>query len=243
MSGGFRYPSRAAWKLVELQETHHVFTKKAKTCVDLCAFPGGWSVVAGELLARAHPSLGGCCVVAVDVQPVPTALHPLIRPVVSNVNKKAVQRRIRTQLERVGAAGPDVVLHDGVGIVKGDAPRLHAQNNMAVGALRLALQLNEPRRYPEFVFVTKLVASSYYNDVLDVCRSAFRDVVACQPKHSDGPGSRENYIVCRGATHARLPNAAFCLPPGAHEREGLIDWFCSGCFEWRFEARCPYCRP
>jgi 23S rRNA (uridine2552-2'-O)-methyltransferase len=61
------YRSRAAYKLIEIDDKHHLLRRGAKV-VDLGAAPGGWSQVAAERVG------GGGRVVAVDVvdiEPIP----------------------------------------------------------------------------------------------------------------------------------------------------------------------------
>ena len=58
---GFR--SRAAYKLIEIDDKHHLFKPGAKV-VDLGAAPGGWSQVAGK---RAGAAEGRGRVVAIDL--------------------------------------------------------------------------------------------------------------------------------------------------------------------------------
>src|SRR5690606_23320413 len=61
------YRSRAAWKLVQLDE-HFKFLRPGAAVVDLGAAPGGWTQVAVERVKAGKP--GGGRVVAVDVLPI-----------------------------------------------------------------------------------------------------------------------------------------------------------------------------
>src|SRR5690606_34336543 len=58
--------SRAAYKLIELDEKLH-FLKKGAKVIDLGAAPGGWTQVAVAKVKAGHP--GGGAVVAMDINP------------------------------------------------------------------------------------------------------------------------------------------------------------------------------
>ena len=59
------YRSRAAYKLIEIEEKHHIFSR-AKTAVDLGCFPGGWLQVASRYLPKTGLIVG---IDLVDCQP------------------------------------------------------------------------------------------------------------------------------------------------------------------------------
>ena len=92
------YRSRAAFKLLQLDERFHVLTK-GKRVVDLGAAPGGWTQVAVERVRSQEP--GGGRVVAIDLQ----EIEPIAGAVLS-CTWTAPRRRPPRGRSRSWAAAP-----------------------------------------------------------------------------------------------------------------------------------------
>ena len=97
---GFR--GRAAFKLIEIDDRHHLI-KKGVRVVDLGAAPGGWSQVAAKRVGAAE---GRGCVVAIDL----LAMAPIAG--VEFVQLDFLDPRAPDQLKSMLGGPADVVLSD-----------------------------------------------------------------------------------------------------------------------------------
>jgi len=167
------YRSRAAYKLLELDQKHSLF-KPGMTVLDLGAAPGGWSQVAAQ---RVKP---GGRVIAVDLLP--------IAPI------GGVEVRKGDFREQLGELPPmDVVLSDVSpnlsGIRNVDQARSLELMLAAIDACRRLLK-------PGGTFVSKAFHGDAFEETLGALRTAFAKVKAVKPAASRGE-SRETYFVAR----------------------------------------------
>ncbi|CBZ29122.1 conserved hypothetical protein [Leishmania mexicana MHOM/GT/2001/U1103] len=158
------YRCQSALKLVEINDRYRIFHRfRPSTVVDLAAAPGGFAQVALELMhlpENAPKSALSPMVVAVDQRPI----DPMPGLVVVRGNILQHQRILRTvqsalSLMRAPPTSPprvlssahtapqtrcvDMVLHDGVSVVKGQRAFsvTYAQNQMALSSLLLGSKL------------------------------------------------------------------------------------------------------
>jgi 23S rRNA (uridine2552-2'-O)-methyltransferase len=174
---GFR--SRAAFKLLELDDKYKLITKGARV-VDLGAAPGGWSQVA---LAR-----GAAKVVGVDLLPIiPVAGADLIE---GDFTADGMEAQLMDLL-----GGPaDLVLSDmapnTTGHVATDHVRIMALAEMA---LHFATQI----LVPGGSFVAKLFQGGAERDMLNTLKLRFKLVRHAKPPASR-KDSKEMYVVATG---------------------------------------------
>ena len=172
------YRSRAAFKLVELNEKFR-FLKKGARVLDLGAAPGGWSQVAAN---------AGATVVAADVlemEPVAGVTFfqaDLTDPDVPSVLKQAL------------AGEADIVLTDMAAPTTGHRATDHIRTiALAEIALEVALDVLKPGG----TFVGKVFQGGSSSDLLARLKKAFREV-----KHVKPPASRQEsvelYVVALG---------------------------------------------
>ena len=172
------YRSRAAFKLLELDEKFH-FLKKGARVLDLGAAPGGWSQVAA---AR------GATVVAADIlemEEIPgvTFFHAdLTDPDVPGMLKQALD-------------GPaDVVMTDMAAPTTGHRATDHIRT---ITLVEIALEVALDTLKPGGTFVGKVFQGGSSSDLLVGLKKAFREV-----KHVKPPASRaesvELYVVALG---------------------------------------------
>lgn len=172
------YRSRAAFKLLELDEKEHFF-RPGMFVVDLGAAPGGWSQVAA---AKVSP---GGRVIAIDLLPVAP---------ISGVTVLKGDFREEMLLRSLEGAKADVVLSDvspnlsGIGNV--DQARALELSAAAIDFCRKALK-------PEGVFLVKAFHGEAFGDLLVRLKAAFRNVKIVKPSASRGE-SAETYVVARG---------------------------------------------
>lgn len=172
------YRSRAAFKLVELNQKFR-FLKKGARVLDLGSAPGGWSQVAVQ---------AGAQVVAADVlemEPIAGVTFfkaDLTDPTVPDMLKQAL-------------AGPaDVVLTDMAAPTTGHRATDHIRT---IALVEIALEVALDTLKPGGTFVGKVFQGGSSNDLLARLKKAFREV-----KHVKPPASRsesvELYVVAIG---------------------------------------------
>jgi 23S rRNA (uridine2552-2'-O)-methyltransferase len=180
-SAGYR--SRAAFKLVELNQKFR-FLKKGARVLDLGAAPGGWSQVAVQ---------AGATVVAADVlemEEIPGVIFfraDLTDPGVPALLKEALQ-------------GPaDVVLTDMAAPTTGHRATDHIRT---IALVEIALEVAEDVLKPGGTFVGKVFQGGSSNELLARLKKAFREV-----KHVKPPASRQEsvelYVVALGFKSAK----------------------------------------
>lgn len=179
------YRSRAAFKLIELDDRFHLFGPGLRV-VDLGAAPGGWTQVAVARV-RAGERRGGR-VVAADLTPIePIAAAELVEGDVCDV---AMPDRLRALL-----GGPaDVVLSDmappSTGHASADHLRIMALAEMA---FEVALELLAPGG----AFLCKVWQGGTEAKLLQQLKARFATV-----RHAKPPASRaesaEMYVIAQG---------------------------------------------
>ncbi len=175
------YRSRAAFKLVELDDKFH-FLKKGARVLDLGAAPGGWSQVA---LARIG-SEGK--IVAADI----LEMEPMngVEILLADLTDPAVPARLKAAL-----GGPaDLVLSDMAAPTTGHRPTDHLRTT---ALMEIALAVAQDTLKPGGAFVGKAFQGGAANELLTAIKKSFREV-----KHVKPPASRaesvELYLVALG---------------------------------------------
>jgi 23S rRNA (uridine2552-2'-O)-methyltransferase len=172
------YRSRAAFKLLELDEKFHLLKKGAKV-LDLGAAPGGWSQVAA---AR------GATVVAADV----LDIEPI--PGVTFFQADLTDPDVPAMLKQALDGPADLVLTDMAAPTTGHRATDHLRT-MALA--EIALDLAEETLRPGGAFVAKLFQGGASQTLLARIKRSFESV-----KHVKPPASRadsvELYLVGLG---------------------------------------------
>jgi 23S rRNA (uridine2552-2'-O)-methyltransferase len=175
------YRSRAAYKLIQLDERFHLL-KPGQRIVDLGSAPGGWTQVATQLVGAAGR------VVGIDLQamdPVPGAivLH-------GDFRDPAMAQQIREAL-----GGPaDLVLSDMAAPATGHAATDHLR---IVALAEDAFALAETLLKPGGAFIAKVLQGGAAGDLLARLKRAFAEVRHAKPAASRAE-SAESYVVARG---------------------------------------------
>lgn len=178
------YRSRAAFKLIELDDRFH-FLKPGLRVVDLGAAPGGWTQVA---VARVRPEARGGRVVGVDLNPVdPIAQATIIEGDIGDV---ATLERLQALL-----AGPaDVVLSDMAPPATGHASADHLR---IMALAEEAFEVVKDVLAPGGVFVCKVWQGGTEARLLQELKQRFSTV-----RHAKPPASRaesaEMYVLAQG---------------------------------------------
>ncbi len=173
------YRSRAAYKLLEIDERDHLL-KRGMVVVDLGATPGGWSQVAA---ARVGPSGK---VIALDLLPL-QAIHG-----VEFIQGDFREDSVLAQLEELLGGKP-------VGLVISDmAPNISGiditDQARAIHLAELALDFSVRHLRPGGAFLVKVFQGVGFEDYVKLMRSHFGRVVTRKPDASRGR-SNELYIL------------------------------------------------
>jgi len=177
--------SRAAFKLVELDDKHH-FLRKGRRVVDLGAAPGGWTQVAVSRVGAGAP--GGGIVVAVDVAEMGAIAGARILK--GDIREPATVGALRGMLD-----GPaDVVLSDMAPATTGHRDTDHLRIVALVeAAAELALEILAPGG----VFVAKVWQGGAAQELLQRLKQGFRSVRHVKPGASRAE-SAEVYLLASG---------------------------------------------
>ena len=173
------YRSRAAYKLLEIQEKDRVI-KPGQVVVDLGAAPGGWSQDAAELVGPKG------CVIALDL----LEMDPLpgVTVIQGDFREDEALRRLDDVLD---GRAIDVVISDMAPNVSGvaavDQPR-------AMYLCELALEFCEDRLKPGGWFVSKVFHGEGFDEWMRAVKQRFGRAVTRKPKASRS-NSREVYLV------------------------------------------------
>ncbi|MCF1184187.1 23S rRNA (uridine(2552)-2'-O)-methyltransferase RlmE [Marichromatium gracile] len=176
------YRSRAAYKLLELQERDRLLAPGMRV-VDLGAAPGSWSQVAARLVGKQGR------VVALDLLPIDPL--PGVEILQGDFREQAVLEQLEAALE---AAPLDVVLSDMAPNITGTAVVDQAR---VMYLVELALELAQARLKPGGALAVKVFQGSGFDDYLRTLRQSFSRVVTRKPKSSRS-ASREVYLVAKG---------------------------------------------
>jgi 23S rRNA (uridine2552-2'-O)-methyltransferase len=176
------YRSRAAFKLIELDDRFH-FLAPGKRVVDLGAAPGGWTQVAAERVAGEDRQ-----VVAFDVVPMAPVVGAHI------LEHDFLDADAPAMIEDALQGPADVVLSDMASPATGHASTDHLRIMALVEA---ALAFAEQILAPGGTFVAKVLQGGTESALLADMKRAFKTV-----KHAKPPASRsesaEMYVVAMG---------------------------------------------
>jgi 23S rRNA (uridine2552-2'-O)-methyltransferase len=183
------YRSRAAFKLIEIDDKHRLLKSGARV-LDLGAAPGGWSQVAAERVRAVEgPRHSGGQVVAIDllaVEPIPGVEFLQL-----DFMDASAPERLRALL-REGRA--DVVLSDmaaqGTGHTRTDHLRIMG---LAEAAVEFACEV----LVPGGAVLCKVLQGGTERELLDRLKRAFATVRHIKPPASRA-GSAELYVLATG---------------------------------------------
>ena len=167
------YRSRAAYKLLELDQKHSLF-RPGMTVLDLGAAPGGWSQVAAQKV------MPGGRVVAIDVlEMAPISGVTIIK---GDFRQVSIENRA------------DVVLSDVSPNLSGIPNVDHARLlELGLSAIQLCAKLLKR----DGVFVVKAFHGEAFNELRERLAAVFTKVKVAKPSASRGE-SAETYVVARG---------------------------------------------
>jgi len=175
------YRSRAAYKLIEINEKFKIL-KKGKLVIDLGAAPGGWSQVAVKIVGQNN-------VLAVDI---------LDMEEISGV--KFIQQDFLQEnadeiiIKEMNDKKCHIVLSDMAANTSGDAKTDHIR---IINILEETLEFSKKILAKDGSFVGKIFQGGAGQDLLKIFKSYFKTVKHFKPK-SSRKESAENYVIGLG---------------------------------------------
>lgn len=174
------YRSRAAYKLIELDEKFH-FLRGAKAVVDLGIAPGGWTQVVRNQVPKA-------AVVGIDLLPVDPIEGATIFQMDFTDNKAP-----DLLIEALGGK-PDLVVSDMAANTVGHKQTDHLRT---MGLVELAVDFAVQYLTPGGTFVCKVFAGGTDGELLQILKRNFKTVKHAKPPASR-KGSVEWYVIAQG---------------------------------------------
>jgi 23S rRNA (uridine2552-2'-O)-methyltransferase len=176
---GFR--SRAAYKLIEMNEKHH-FLKRGMTVVDLGAAPGGWTQVAVNIVGDSGRVVGADIQ---DMDAIPGATTMKL-----DFTDNAAPEAIKAALSGPANAVLSDMASPATGHRETDHIRIMALCEMA---LEFALEVLAPGG----AFLAKVLRGGTEKQLLDTLKKRFTKVIHVKPPASRAD-SAEMYVLALG---------------------------------------------
>lgn len=179
------YRSRAAYKLLEIDEKYRLF-KSGGVVVDLGAAPGGWSQVAA---ARVKAEDGPGIVVAIDVTEI-DAIPGVLFLQGDFMDANAPSALVKA----LGGCRPDAVISDMAAPATGHRQTDHLR---IMGLCEAALDFATGVLAPGGAFLCKVLQGGAANELLNEMKRNFATVSHVKPKASRTDSS-ELYVLATG---------------------------------------------
>jgi len=181
------YRSRAAYKLLEIDERDHLL-KPSMVVIDLGAVPGGWSQVAAAKVGATKTNAAGK-VIALDI--LPLVPIPGVDFIQGDFREASVLAALQEQLQ-----GKQVRL-----VISDMAPNITGiaitDQASAMYLAELALDLAQQQLQPGGAFLVKVFQGVGFEDYLKLMRQHFSRVVTRKPDASRDRSS-EQYLLGLG---------------------------------------------
>ncbi len=189
------YRSRAAFKLIELDERFHLLKRGARI-VDLGAAPGGWTQIAAQRIGAEE---GKGKIVAADILPMEAV------PGATVLQQDFLDEKAPAQIIAALGGQADLVLSDMAAPTTGHAATDHLR---IVALAEAAYEFAKEVLAPGGVFVAKVFQGGAEGELLASLKRDFTSL-----RHAKPPASRaesaEVYVVAQGYRGTnRVPNNA-----------------------------------
>jgi len=178
------YRSRAAYKLIEMDEKYHLL-KPGQKIIDLGAAPGGWSQVAAKKVGSASGRGRVIGIDLLDIEPIPGVefrVMDFLDPTAPDLLKEWLGGRADAVISDMAA--------NATGHKKTDHLKIIALAELAVDFAREVMA-------PGGFFLAKVLQGGTENDVLALLKKDFTTVRHVKPAASRA-GSAELYVLATG---------------------------------------------
>jgi len=180
------YRSRAAFKLLQLDEKFHFLTSGARV-VDLGAAPGGWCQIAAEVVLHGKHAARGK-IVGIDIQ----EMEEL--PGITLLHQDFTEDEAPDLLKDALGGEADVVMSDMAAHATGHTATDHLR---IMGLCEMALEFALEVLAPNGVFLAKVLQGGTEDELLATMKKHFKTVKHAKPAASRSD-SAEMYVVALG---------------------------------------------
>lgn len=181
--------ARSAYKLKQIQEKHRVI-KKSDIVIDLGSAPGGWSLVASEVLGKDLCSGPRLC--SVDLLPMDAVPGAIILQ--GDFRGPEVQTRVRAMLDKCGGeGGANVVLSD---ILHNTTGHRMTDQLRSAGLVEDVLAFCDSFLRPGGTVLCKFLRGCEDSAILSRARESYKTVSLVKPAASRSDSS-EIYLLAR----------------------------------------------
>ncbi len=184
MAKDMNYRSRAAFKLLEIDERYNIL-KKGQRVVDLGAAPGGWSQVAADKVGSTPENIRVFGLDLLEIKPIDNA---------KLLQMDFLDDNAPNALKEIMGGPADVVMSDMAANTTG-MPDIDHQRIMIL--LELAFEFAKEVLNKDGVFIGKVFQGGTENTLLAEMKKAFKKVIHVKPKASRQDSS-EFYVLATG---------------------------------------------
>jgi len=173
------YRSRAAYKLIEINEKFKIF-KNGISVIDLGAAPGSWSQYLSKVIKNGK-------IVSIDLKEIDKIEK------INQIKGDFIEEKNQLKIKNFFKFGVDIVLSDmavnTTGIKNIDA--------IYTGELcKVAMVFSKEILKKDGKFVSKIFMGSTFNEIVTEAKSIFKYVKVFKPK-SSRKNSKESFIICK----------------------------------------------
>ena len=176
------YRSRAAFKLLEIQEKYKIL-KSGQTVIDLGAAPGGWTQVIAEKISTKGK------VIALDLQDITPFNTPHVLVIKGDFEDEIVQQELAKHMDFA-----DVIVSDMAAAACG----IPAVDHLRIGnLLEASMRFSIKHLVKGGAFVAKVLRGGTETQLLNELKQHFSNVAHFKP-NSSRQDSAEMYVVAKG---------------------------------------------
>ena len=179
------YRSRAAFKLLEIQEKFKIISNNT-TIIDLGSAPGGWSQIITDTLSKTPNNHSK--IIAIDL----LDMDPIDG--VTFIKGDFLDIKNKQQLIDLTNNKVDLVVSDMAASTTGHPNTDHLRTNLLVES---AFMFAKSVLKHNGTFVSKVFAGGAHKELLDELKIQFNKIKHFKP-HSSRKESPETYIICQG---------------------------------------------
>jgi len=173
------YRSRAAYKIIEIDEKFKIF-RNGKTIIDLGAAPGSWSQYVSKKIKNGK-------IISIDLKDVEKINN------VIQIKGDFTDEKNKLKIKNLSNSSADVVLSD----MAVNTTGIKNIDSIYTGELcKEAMFFSKEILNKDGKFISKIFMGSTFNEVIILGKSIFKEFKVFKPK-SSRKDSKESFIICR----------------------------------------------